>query len=125
MKDYVLERTPKTPKIQASAKGEILIEGISIPEDVSKHFEDFMIWLNEYCKTPSDKTVLNIKLAYFNTSSAALLLNIFKSLLKLKSPDKQVIINWFFEKGDVEIEESGYDFASLINLEFNVICYEK
>ncbi|HLP12706.1 MAG TPA: DUF1987 domain-containing protein [Flavobacteriales bacterium] len=125
MQNYLLESSPKSPLIDARPTGEILIDGICIPEDVQKLFEPFITWLNEYCKSPANKTVLTVKLAYFNTSTAAVLLAVFRILAKLKLMGNEAVINWYFEEGDLEIEDSGHDYAGLIDTEFNVLSYVK
>jgi hypothetical protein len=122
---YFIDRTPKSPLIDAHPTGEILIEGICIPEDVHQHFQEFINWLNEYCKTPAKKTVLVIKLAYFNTTTAAVLLVVFRSVAKLKLIGYDVVINWYHEEGDLEIEDSGHDYAGIIDADFNVLSYVK
>lgn len=121
MENYFLERTHKTPLISANISGDIRIEGICIPENVQQDFLPFMGWLNAYIQSPSEKTTLTVQLDYFNTSTAAILLNIFRTITKIKTDGKEVMINWFHEDDDMEIMESGHDFASIIDIEFKVL----
>lgn len=111
--------------ISADPSGEFTIEGICIPENVQSDFKEFFNWLNEYMKTPADRTVMNVKLDYFNTSTAAILLNIFRTISALKEKGKDVAVNWYYEEDDMEIEESGHDYASIISIEFNVLPFTK
>lgn len=125
MENYFLDRTHKTPLLTANAAGEIRIEGICIPENVQADFTGFMTWISEYLKSPADKTTLTVKLDYFNTSTAAILLNIFRTMSKIKAMGKAVVINWHFEDDDLEIKESGHDFATIVDVEFNVLPFTR
>jgi hypothetical protein len=125
VENYFLERTHKTPQLTANTAGEITIEGICIPENVQADFSPFMNWINEYLKSPAERTTLSVQLDYFNTSTAAILLNLFRTMSKIKAMGKAVVINWYFEDDDLEIKESGHDFASIVDVEFNVQPFTK
>jgi hypothetical protein len=125
MEDYIQERTHKTPSIRAYANGEITIEGVAIPESVLEDFKDFTIWFEKYASNPAKKTVVNIRLDYFNTSSSAYLLKIFKNLYVLKTKGNNIVVNWYHEEDDLEIKESGHDYATIVDVELNVLSYTK
>jgi coproporphyrinogen III oxidase len=121
MTDLKIQRTDKTPAITATLDGTITIIGISIPENAMAFYEDLKKWVDEYSKSSNQKTVCNVFLDYFNTSTANIMLNFFKRLSLLRSDNHEVIINWYFEKNDIEMEESGNDYKSLLNIPFNLI----
>lgn len=125
MQDYLLEREIKTPLIDAKASGEMRMEGICIPEDVTRLFAPFFTWLEQYTESPAEKTVMNVKLDYYNTSTASILLKVFRQLAKVKSAGKSVVINWIYEEDDEENMESGYGYAASLDIEFNVILFNE
>lgn len=121
MNDLIIERTVKTPSIIAKASGEIIFRGISVPENTIEFYEPLKIWMDEYKNAPAIKTVCNIQLDYFNTSTANIILNFFKLLSSIQDNGNDVVINWYYEKNDFEIQESGNDFKSLVVIPFNII----
>lgn len=121
MNSLIIERNVRTPYISAEPTGLVKIEGISIPENSIEFYEPLKVWLDQYFKNPCDKTILNVKLDYFNTSTANILLNLFKQFSKSVPTGKFVEINWFYEKGDFEMEESGNDYKSLLSIPFNIV----
>lgn len=123
MEDINLERTAKTPRVHFSAEnGELLIEGISIPEDTMEFYDPIMKWVNEYGKAPKKSTVLTLKLEYFNTSTSVILMNFFKALTDIENT--KLLVNWYFESDDIEMEDVGKDYQKIIEAEFNLISVE-
>lgn len=121
MEKLIIDRTVKTPLISANPIGEIKIEGISVPENTLEFYETLKIWMDNYCSNPAENTICEIKLDYFNTSTASILLNLLKQLNKMHVNGKSVTINWYYDSNDYEIEESGKDFKSLLSCPFNII----
>jgi hypothetical protein len=63
--------TSRTPKITFKTKaGTLLIEGESYPEDVTGFYDPVFAAVNDYLKSPDAKLDVDIKLIYFNSSSA-------------------------------------------------------
>lgn len=121
MQEIHIEKTNSTPFISAKMNGEITIEGISIPENVVAFYEPLNNWVNNFKNSPTEKIVCNIKLSYLNTVSAIIIANLFKSLKELHPTKSQVTINWFYERNDFEIQETGNDLKSLVNVNFNLL----
>lgn len=121
MENLVIPVTNRTPFISADVNGEIKIEGIMIPENAVNFFEPLKNWIDDYKKMPATKTICDVRLDYFNTVAAIVLLKFLKMFNSIRSEGNEVIINWYFEKNDLEIEESGKDFKSLIEGNFNII----
>ncbi|MCS6967844.1 MAG: DUF1987 domain-containing protein [Cytophagales bacterium] len=115
MENFFLEETSKTPKMSFDARtGRFLMAGRSIPENAIEFYKPLFEWLDEYIKNPSPKTIFEIKLEYFNTSSSKCLVEIFRRLEKIKSAE--VVINWYYEEDDEDMQESGEDFRELIDV---------
>ena len=116
----------KTPDIIYSPeKNDLLIHGKSIPENHNAFFEPVFKWLQEFKANPPEKTSINVQLEYFNTSSSKAFLKIFKALEKVKSRNKNIEVNWYYEEDDLDMKECGLDFSSLVNLPFNFIEVEE
>ena len=88
MRVIKIEGTDDTPQVTFDANPEnpfMEISGRSLPEDVVAFYDPILEWLDEYSENPLEKTVLNIKLEYFNTASSKLLLDIL-----LRSEERRV-----------------------------------
>lgn len=124
MENIKIEKTVKTPEVDFnSEKGELLLEGISIPENTVEFYHALIYWINEYANSPQPVTTLTLKLEYFNTSTTVVLLNIFKALSEMKNT--KIVINWYYETDDIEMEEVGRDYQNMLDVEFNMIPVEQ
>ena len=72
-------------------------------------------------QVPLDKTVVNIRLEYFNTSSSKCILDVFKRLESIHRAKHDVEINWFYEEDDEDMLEAGEDYDSIIKVPFKMI----
>ncbi|MEH0155757.1 DUF1987 domain-containing protein [Limibacter armeniacum] len=118
MKNFYLSQGHKTPKIELNyEKGHLYIAGRSIPENSIEFYRPLIDWVNEYIDQPQDQTVVDIKLEYFNTSSSKCLIEVFRALEELNAKDgSEVVVNWYFEEDDEDMEESGEDFKEVIKV---------
>ena len=122
MDPIIIEGTPKTPSIKFDAKdGVFEIKGRSIPENSVEFYKPLNEWLDQYMQTPLDKTVVNIRLEYFNTSSSKCILDVFKRLEAIHRSKHDVVINWFYEEDDEDMLEAGEDYDSIIKVPFKMI----
>lgn len=117
-----IESTSKTPSIKADSSGIIELSGISVPEDGIKFFLPLKNWIDGYATSPAPRTICKVNLDYFNTSSAKVLLTIFRLLEKIKKEGNEVKVIWTYEENDSEIEEAGQDFANLIDIPFEFVA---
>jgi len=126
MEPIIIEGTKKTPDISFNAETGILeIEGRSIPENSIEFYKPMVDWLDDYAKSPNDKTVVNIKLEYFNTSSSKCILDVFKKLEDIYKAKKDVVINWHYEEDDEDMLEAGEDYQSILKIPFKMIEIEE
>ena len=125
MEDVRIEGTPKTPAIHLkSDTGNLVISGRSIPENSVEFYAKVLAWLDNYMETPASKTVMDVKLEYFNTSSSKCLLDVFKKLENLKKRGSDVQIRWYYEEDDEDMLEAGEDYDSIIDLNFEMCLME-
>ena len=109
-----IDGTPKTPTVNMNPQtGVVEIKGRSIPENSIEFYKPIVDWLEEYAKGPAAKTVVNVQLEYFNTSSSKCILDVFKKLEVLKKDQQDVIINWYYEEDDEDMLEAGEDYESI------------
>ena len=81
MDNLILEMTHRTPKVDFNVKtGEFLISGSSIPEDCLLFYKDIFNWLDDYLETPRQKTILELRMKFFNTSTSKCLFTIFRKM---------------------------------------------
>ncbi|HLU87002.1 MAG TPA: DUF1987 domain-containing protein, partial [Taishania sp.] len=108
LETFRLEGSPKTPKIELdSEKGVLLFRGRSIPENSFDFFEPIYNWVDSYCLTPKEETVLKFQLEYFNTSSSKCFMELFRKFELLNKDKSTVKVEWYFESEDEEMAEAG------------------
>jgi hypothetical protein len=122
MENLHLEGTAKTPAIFFDAKtGRLELKGRSIPENSIQFYKPLYDWIEAYGKEPCAQTEVAMKLEYFNTSSSKCILDIFKKLESIPDSKSTVLVNWYFELDDEDMEEAGQDYQAIISLPFNII----
>ncbi len=124
MQNYSVAGTDKTPQINFdSEKGFLEIKGKSVPEDSFKFFDPMNQWLDAYIQNPAETTELNVALEYFNTSSAKVLLEVFKKMNQLQKGGRSTIkINWVYEEDDDDMLEAGHDYQRTVDVPFNFVA---
>jgi hypothetical protein len=86
MEPISIDGTAKTPSVKFDAEtGVMEIKGRSIPENSIEFYKPLVDWLDEYADSAKDKTIVNVQLEYFNTSSSKCILDVFKKLESLPS----------------------------------------
>ena len=124
MEKLSIEGTSKTPTIITdSDQGLVEIAGRSNPENSVEFYKPLMDWVDEYVKTPGQKTTVNIKLEHFNTSSSKMILDVFKRLEPVLDAKREIIVNWYYEDDDEELLEAGETYESMSELPFLMIPY--
>jgi len=123
MKAIMIEASHSTPAINFCEDGRLLIEGRSLPEDVSSFYEPVLNWLNEYAEKPNKKTIFNFKLTYFNTASSKLLLDILMKLEEMHEKGQDVLIRWHYPEDDEDMAEAGEEYADIVDVPFEQVSY--
>lgn len=122
MDSIFIEGTPKTPNINFDQdKGSLLLKGRSIPENSIEFYKPLVDWLEAYSSSPKPKTVCDVQLEYFNTSSSKCLLDLFKKMESMSKNGNEIVINWYYEEDDEDMLEAGEDYQSIINVPFKMI----
>ncbi len=110
MKNLEVEATKYTPEIKLDVKGTLSLVGKSYPENTFEFYAPLMSWIEEYFDSnAADKTVVNMEIIYFNSSSSKLFFDFF-DLLEDNSSENTIEINWIYDEENESAEEAGEDF---------------
>ena len=122
MEKLSIQATQNTPVIEFDLKkGLLKISGRSIPENSIEFYNPLFSALDSYLDNPNDKTNINIQLEYYNSSSSACLLSVFKKFEKLNKERGNVTVNWLHEENDEDILAAGKNFNGMVDLPFTMI----
>jgi hypothetical protein len=110
MNNIYIEATDVTPLVSLNTNEECNIEGKAIPEDPVAFFKPVFEWVEQ---VNTEHLIMNVNLVYFNTSVSKHLMDFFR---KLEDNPKitAITINWHYEEGDEEIQESGEIYQELL-----------
>jgi len=75
-------------------------------------------WLRNYKLEPSEKTVFDFRLIYFNTTSSKLLLDILMILEDIRIGGREVVVRWHALKTDEDMQEAGREYEEMVDLPF-------
>ena len=127
MNNIQIEATERSPEIDFNfAENNFSMRGESYPEDVSEFFGEIMKQFYEYVADLVDAEItFTFELIYFNSSTAKVLMGLFDRLDEIAEEGNKVIINWYFEEDDDNMEELGEEFGEdLEHAEFNLVPKE-
>ena len=102
-------------------KAKFEIFGISCPTNAFEFYDPIFEWLEEYMENPLETTILDLKLVYFNTSSAKLIVNMINRFNSLKFIGNDFKIRWYYSEEDEDMKEEGEEFEDMLNIEFEII----
>lgn len=124
MNDLYLKKTFNSPEVSfIASRGELLVEGRSIPEDPGDFFDRLILWLNDYFLDPAEQTVMNIKLEYINSGSSKYMLELLRILKVNHEKGRNILVKWYYEEGDESIEELGQHYEQTMQIPFEIIEY--
>jgi len=129
MEKLYIRPTSTTPEVSFSPNENIFfIRGISSPEDVRAMYYPVIEWIKEYINeivvakesnyTPESPLKFTTELAYFNSSSAKFLYDIFLEIKRLKPYGIPFVVEWVYEEEDIDLKEAGDDIALLVEMDF-------
>ncbi|NJO00698.1 MAG: DUF1987 domain-containing protein [Bacteroidia bacterium] len=129
MENIYLDKTLRTPAVEFNfEKNYLEISGISIPENADRFYAYLLDWVEDYVALKQDvQTTVTLKLFCYNSTSAAYLVSMLKRLKVLDkksvangspaSPE-HLIIHWYYEEGDEDMQEEGKLIESMVNIPF-------
>ncbi|MDH4944832.1 DUF1987 domain-containing protein [Sulfurimonas sp. C5] len=122
MKRLHLEATQYTPEITLDPAGTITMVGKSYPENTFDFYKPIMEWVENYFDgNTAKKTIINMEIIYFNSSSSKLFFDLFDLVDENKESSK-IVINWIYDKENESAQEAGEDFQDdFEDLEINLV----
>lgn len=125
MERFEYQERDDTPNvILDSEKNEFIISGKSLPEDTGSFFKPILQWLNQYAQNPAPQTDFNFKLIYFNTATSKSIVDLLIVLENIHKSGNNVLVKWHYPDDDEDIQDSGEEFANIIEIPFEHIPYE-
>jgi len=123
MESIYTKKTEDTPEITLDKeKGIFSITGNSYPDDPVEVYKPAVDWLKEYVKSPNDQTIFDLQFSYMNTSSSKQVVDMMSILEEIPS-DKEVIVNWHYDKMDEDMEFEGETLQSKVNVKIELIGF--
>lgn len=121
-KKLIIPKTNQTPEVEFDVEnGKLFMKGKIVPENPFDFFDEFNQTFDNCVKTNPEGFEINMQLDYFNTVSSKLLSKFFQKAISNSKP----ILNWYYEKDDIELKEAGEDYAQIINYPINIIEVSK
>ncbi len=114
----------KYPNIDFNAEtGVCEIEGESYMDNAVAFFSPLFEWLQTYFEVNKQGAIkLIFKLKYYNTSSSRIFYDLIEFLKEYEQKGGSVIFEWYYRKGDIDIEEDIKDME--IETETTIIIKE-
>ncbi len=120
-----IKGTAETPNIIFDSSTNVFeITGKSLPEDVKEFYNPILRWMKSYSESPNPKTVLKVKMEYFNTASSKMLLELFEILDEMYKSGKDVEIEWHYMEDDEDMQDAGNDYADMLEVPFRMFSYQ-
>ncbi|NUM49820.1 MAG: DUF1987 domain-containing protein [Flavobacteriales bacterium] len=113
MESLVIPHTDDTPYVNLDIeKGFFVLENCSFPEDAVGFYAPILEALQSFLAVAPKKFTCEIKLKYFNTSSAKQLLQIFEVIRQI-SGHCDTSVTWFYDKGDKDMQQAAERYSRL------------
>ena len=124
MEALIIIGTEDSPSVTFDLNENILeLAGRSLPEDVNTFYEPVLRWIDEYARDPLPSTVFNFKLAYFNTASSKVILDILTRLEDMIADGHKVLVRWQYLEEDEDMMEAGQEYSEMVDVPFEMVSY--
>ena len=119
-----LAGTEKTPEVLFDTQvGTFQLEGCSIHENAERFFRPLIDQVELYIRQPAPQTIVKLSLTYFNSSSSKYILDLLKLMDEIHLSGKgTVLMEWHYEQQDLDMEEAGQDYMSLLEMPVKPVC---
>lgn len=126
MSPLFLTGTGETPGVTLDKDAGIFdFTGKSLPEDAKEFYGPILSWFDTYLAEPNAKTVLKMKMDYFNTASSKMLLEVFERIKALQDANHDVIIEWHYHEDDEDMYDAGQDYSDMVGVPFEFISHQQ
>jgi hypothetical protein len=124
MSDIKIAATDRSPDVEFDfAAGTLVVRGESYPEDAAAIFGPIFAGLERFLAAMGPRPARVVfELAYFNSSSAKALMNMFLKMDQAAANGTPITIDWLFTADDDTMKEFGEDFSEdLEHVVFNLV----
>lgn len=114
-----------SPSVEFNAEtGDCVIYGESYLEETAKFYSPLVQWIVDFHKTYNRVMTLNFKLSYYNTNTSKKFLDLLHVIKDDKKAKQNTVLNWYYEKNDIDTVEDIEDFMQITGLKINLIPYK-
>jgi hypothetical protein len=118
----VIEETEDSPEIILDMENGLLkISGPSFPEDAYETFQPVLRWIDAVSSTLM-KLTCEFEFTILSSASNKLLFEILLKLEDMYQNNKDVIIFWYHDDFDEDMQEEGESFAQAVHVPFKFIA---
>ena len=118
MENLIIEKTNETPQVIFNGdKGFFSIAGKSYPENVTDFYQPLLDYIESYKLNPQEKTTLEFRWLYYNTSTSKM---IVKIIMLLKDANKDFEIKWICKKDFDVIIEKGKELKEVLEVNLSI-----
>ncbi len=122
METIIIQETIDTPRITLDYNNlHIKIEGPSYPENAFLVYSNVLKWLNEIGDQYDGALTCDFGFCYISSASKKLIFEILIILEELYDKEKEVVVNWIYEKQDEDMIEMGEEYAEMLEIPINII----
>ncbi|MCC6373040.1 MAG: DUF1987 domain-containing protein [Bacteroidia bacterium] len=109
MENLFIARTDETPEINFNVNGDLLVKGVSIPENILKFYKPVMDWIERFEKHSVEFVKMTFEIEYANTSSSRVFIDLIRRVDGLKKNGVNSTIIWRYAEGDDDNYDLGKD----------------
>ncbi|MCS7298113.1 MAG: DUF1987 domain-containing protein [Bacteroidia bacterium] len=121
----IIEPTFTTPEIKFDPQARhFFIGGNSYPENSLKFYGPVLQWVQNWSERHvpiPEPIVVEVRLEYFNTSTAKVLLDLFRLFEVLHEKGQALQIRWIYLEEDTEMEDAGLDYQAAVRVPFELV----
>ena len=119
LRDLRIDASPTTFGIEfLSSEGLIKFTGNSYPENAVDFFQPLLQWVKAYVRFHRQKTLVEFRVNYFNTSSSKYLFQILELLDSFRAKGNQVDIEWVVNEENEEMLDTWREIMGELELEY-------
>jgi len=109
MENLIITQTAETPEVNFNVNGELIIKGVSIPENITEFYTPVINWIKDLELEIPNAIHLVFEIEYINTSSTRVFIEIIKKVNLLKDKCPNISIVWKYELDDEDNLDLGKD----------------
>lgn len=122
MEALIIKAGPQTPYVHFDAEnGKFEISGRSLADHISDFYNPLSEWLDDYIAEAKPLSILSLNFEYLSNESIKHILSLMKKIEFIGSRGNEVLINWHYTSGNIDMIEAGEDFRSIVKVPFQLI----